>query len=167
MPALVPRVRRFVREHDLWRPETRVLCAVSGGSDSVALAHLLSTLAAAGEVQFVGLVHLNHQLRPTADRDEQYCARLAERLERPLFADRVDVRSQAERGRRSIEDAGHEARYALFARARAHFDADAVALAHTRDDQAETFLLRLLRGAGPRGLASMYPRRGEVIRPLL
>jgi tRNA(Ile)-lysidine synthase len=77
------------------------------------------------------------------------------------------VAARATRERRSIEDAARTARHAFFERARVHFRADVVALGHTKDDQAETFLLRLLRGAGLRGLASMHPRRGAVVRPLL
>src|SRR6185369_5420858 len=80
---------------------------------------------------------------------------------------REDVGARAAAARRSIEDAGSAARREFYARARLHFAADCVAVGHTRDDQAETFLLRLLRGAGPRGLASMHPRRGPVVRPLL
>src|SRR5262249_11427415 len=75
--------------------------------------------------------------------------------------------ARAARERRSVEDAARTARYAFFDRARAHFAADVVALGHTRDDQAETFLLRLVRGAGPRGLASVYPRNGSIVRPLV
>src|SRR6185436_17815510 len=67
----------------------------------------------------------------------------------------------------SIEDAARGARYAFFERARQHFRADVVALGHTRHDQAETVLLRLIRGAGPRGLAAMYPKKDRVVRPLL
>jgi tRNA(Ile)-lysidine synthase len=84
-----------------------------------------------------------------------------------VFADRGDIRARAAREKRSLEHAAHAARYECFARARAHFNADAVALGHTRDDQAETFLLRLVRGAGPRGLSSMHPRNGDIVRPLL
>ena len=73
----------------------------------------------------------------------------------------------ARRERRSVEDAAHELRYEFLSRARVHFRADCVALGHTRDDQAETFLLRLVRGAGARGLAGMHPRRDRFIRPLL
>lgn len=164
---VIAKVRRFVRQHDLLRPDTRVVCALSGGSDSVALAALLQDLDAAGDVRFVGLTHLNHQLRPTADRDEQFCRDLAARLDRPILAEREAIEDRAARDGRSVEAAAHDARYALFARARAHFAADRVAVAHTRDDQAETFLLRLLRGAGPRGLAGIWPRHGEIVRPLL
>ena len=77
------------------------------------------------------------------------------------------MRARARRERRSIEDAARRERYEFFERARRQFGADVVALGHTRDDQAETFLLRLIRGAGPRGLAAMYPRHGTIVRPLL
>ncbi|HZP47631.1 MAG TPA: tRNA lysidine(34) synthetase TilS [Vicinamibacterales bacterium] len=164
---LLARVRRFIRQHDLLRPEARVVCALSGGSDSVALARILDALHRSGELRFVGLAHLNHQLRPTADRDEQVSREIAARLALPIVVAREDVAARAASERCSIEVAAHDARCALFAHARAHFGADAVALGHTRDDQAETFLLRLLRGAGPRGLAAMYPRRGHLVRPLL
>jgi tRNA(Ile)-lysidine synthase len=167
MATLVDRVRQLVREHDLFDRESRVLAAVSGGSDSVALAHLLRELDAAGEVTLVGIAHFNHQLRVSADDDERFVAGVAESLGRPIVIDRADVAARARRERRSVEDAGRAARYEFFERACVSAGADLVALGHTRDDQAETFLLRLLRGAGPRGLASMYPRNGRVVRPLL
>jgi tRNA(Ile)-lysidine synthase len=164
---LLERVRQTIRRHDLARADTRVVVALSGGSDSVALAHLLRALDLAGELRVVGLAHFNHQLRPAASGDESFCADVAAALEQPLLVDREDVRDLARRERRSIEDAARRARHRFLERARGHFDADVIALGHTRDDQAETFLLRLLRGAGARGLAAMHPRRGALIRPLL
>lgn len=167
MNATLDRVRQFVRQHDLIRAGTRVIAAVSGGSDSVALAYLLRDLDAAGDLHLVGLAHFNHQLRPTADDDERFASGVAEALGRPIVIDRDDVSARARREGRSIEDAGRASRHEFFERARAAAGADAVALGHTRDDQAETFLLRLVRGAGFRGLAGMYPRNGCIIRPLL
>ena len=165
---LLKRVRQFVRQHALFRAETRVVVALSGGSDSVALARILRELAASGDVRLVGAAHFNHQLRDeTSQRDEDFSASVARSLDLPFAADREDVRARARRERRSMEDAAREARHGFFERARRQFDADVVALGHTRDDQAETFLLRLLRGAGPRGLAAMYPRHGTLIRPVL
>ena len=164
---LLDRVRQTIRRHDLARSGTRVIVALSGGSDSVALAHLARALGLAGELRLVGLAHFNHQLRPAAAGDERFCADLAAALALPFLVDRGDVRDLARRERRSLEDAARGARLRFLERARVHFDADAVALGHTRDDQAETFLLRLLRGAGARGLAAMHPRRGSLIRPLL
>jgi len=167
MAGLLDRVRATIRAHDLARQDTRVLLAVSGGSDSVALAHLLIELAQRGELRLAGIIHVNHQLRPAAADDEAFCGALAARLGLPFLAHRADVATRARTERRSVEDAARAVRYEFFERARVRFEADAIALGHTRDDQAETFLLRLLRGAGPRGLSGMHPRRGHVIRPVL
>jgi tRNA(Ile)-lysidine synthase len=164
---LIDRVRRTIRQHDLARRGSRVVVALSGGSDSVALAQLVDALDKAGELHLAGLAHFNHQLRPAADADERFCRDLADSLHRPLIVERGDVGGRARRERRSIEDAARAARHEFLERARLHFDADTIALGHTRDDQAETFLLRLLRGAGARGLAGMHPRRGAIIRPLI
>ena len=160
-------IRQYIHQHDLVRPESRVVAAVSGGSDSTALASILHELGAAGELHLVGLAHFNHQLRQSAADDERCVAAFADGIGVPLLVEREDVAVRARRERRSIEDAARTARHAFFERARRHFGADTVALGHTRDDQAETFLLRLIRGAGPRGLAAMYPRKEHIIRPLL
>jgi tRNA(Ile)-lysidine synthase len=165
--SLLDHVRRTLRRHAMADAHTRVLVALSGGSDSVALTHIACELEQSGELQVAGLAHFNHQLRDTASRDERFCRALAERLGCPIIVEREDVAARAEREGRSLEDAAHVARYAFFERARAAHNADVVVLGHTRDDQAETFLLRLLRGAGARGLASMHPRNGAIVRPLL
>jgi tRNA(Ile)-lysidine synthase len=165
--VLLDRVRATIRAHALAHPDTRVLVALSGGSDSVALAYLLAELAVRKELRVAGVVHLNHQLRPSAAAEEAFCAEVAARLGWPFHAGRADVAGRARSGRRSVENAARAARYEFFEEARLQLDADAIALGHTRDDQAETFLLRLIRGAGARGLSAMYPRRGSIIRPLL
>jgi len=164
---LLSRVREFVRQHNLIAPGARVLAAVSGGSDSVALVRILRSLADAGELDLVGIAHFNHQLRESADDDERFVGDLARDLGVPFIADRENVSVRAKRERRSLEDAARTARHEFFERARAASGADIVALGHTRDDQAETVLLRLTRGAGPRGLGGMHPRNGFIVRPLL
>jgi tRNA(Ile)-lysidine synthase len=167
MNAVLERVRRYIARHDLARRETRVVAAVSGGSDSAALAYLLHALDAAGALRLSGIAHFNHQLRSAADDDERLVEGIAASLRRPLIAEREEVSQRARRDRRSTETAAREARYEFFERARVRLAADVVALGHTRDDQAETVLLRLTRGAGLRGLAGMHPRNGTIIRPLL
>jgi tRNA(Ile)-lysidine synthase len=147
--------------------DTAVVIGLSGGSDSVALAYLLRELALEGELRVAGAAHFNHQLREGADADERFCRNLAERLGWAILVDRGDVRARAIRERRSLEDAARTSRYSFLEQARRHFAAAAVAVGHTRDDQAETFLLRLLRGAGARGLAGIHPRRLTIIRPLI
>ncbi len=146
----------------------RVLAAVSGGADSVALACLLSELAERGVVVLAGIGHLNHQLRGRdADEDEAFCAALAMRLGVPFRSASADVRSLAAARRESIEAAARRARYASLASFAADLDAAYVATGHTLDDQAETVLMRLLRGAGSRGLSGIRAVRGSVIRPML
>jgi tRNA(Ile)-lysidine synthase len=166
--SLPERVRRTIHKHTLVGANARVLVALSGGPDSVALLHLLLELQQAGELTVAGLAHFNHQLRGVdADEDESFCRTMAESLGLPLDVARADVRTVARETRRSVEDVARELRYAFFDEAAARAGADAVAVGHSRDDQAETFLLRLMRGAGARGLAAILPRAGRVIRPLL
>jgi len=164
---VIDTVRRTIRQHDLAGARTRVVVAVSGGADSVALVHLMRELDAAGELVVAGLAHFNHQLRDNADGDEAFCVALADACDLPAIVEREDIRRRAEEDGRSLEHAASAARHAFFRRALSHFRADRIAVGHTRDDQAETFLLRLLRGAGPKGLAAMHPRNDQVIRPLL
>jgi tRNA(Ile)-lysidine synthase len=165
--SLLQQVRRTIRRHALCPPGSRVLVGVSGGSDSVALAFLLRELSEHGGFSVVAFAHVNHQLRPEAARDEQFCRELAVRLELPITVDSVDVRSYAASQRLSIEDAARRLRYECLRRSAVEIHADRIAVGHTRDDQAETFLLKLIRGAGMTGLGGVYPQRGEVIRPLL
>jgi tRNA(Ile)-lysidine synthase len=168
MTPLATRTLETVRRHALLRDGGRVLVALSGGADSVALLLILRELEAAGVLHVTGAAHLNHQLRGAdADADEAFCAALAGRLGVRFIAERADVAALARAGKRSIEDAARAARHAFFERAADAFGADVVATAHTKDDQAETFLLRLLRGAGTRGLGGIRPRAGRVVRPLL
>ena len=165
--SLQERVLRTIRRERLIPPNGRVLAALSGGADSVALTLLLRELAVEAGFVLAGAAHLNHRLRAAADADEQFCRELAGSLALPIDVERVDVGQAARRGRISLEDAGHRERYAFFGRAAARLRADRVATGHHRDDQGETCLMRLVRGAGPDGLAGIRPRAGNVIRPLL
>lgn len=165
--SLHQQVRRTIRRHGLLPPGAHVLIGVSGGSDSVALTRLLLELAEHGDFTLVGLAHLNHGLRPSAARDEAFCHELAARVGLPLVSERVDVRSYAETQRLSTEDAARRLRYDFLERTAARLGADRIAVGHTQDDQAETFFLKLMRGAGLTGLGGIYPRRGQIVRPLL
>jgi len=161
-PLLVA-VRAAVSRHRLVRPGDRVLVAVSGGPDSVALLHALTLLRPEYGLA-LHVCHVHHGLRPEADRDAQFVERLAARLGCPITVERVAVTLGSGR---SPEQAARVARYAALARAARVFDASRIALGHTADDQAETVLMRVLQGAGPRGLAGMLVRRGLLVRPLL
>jgi tRNA(Ile)-lysidine synthase len=161
------RVLAAVRARRLVPVDGRVLVSLSGGSDSVGLLHLLRAIEGAGRFVVAGAAHLNHGLREAAVADEAFCRELVQRLGLPFVTETVDVASLARTWRTSREDAGRRARYAFFERAARDLGADVIATGHTRDDQAETFLLQLMRGAGPRGLSSIRSRAGRVCRPLL
>jgi tRNA(Ile)-lysidine synthase len=164
--SLIDRVRRTLQRHRLTTPDTRVVVALSGGPDSMALLHILRALADRGDLHLAAVAHVNHQLREASDADAQFCATVAAQFSLPFRSTRVDVRARAAAEDRSIEDAAHHARRDVFEAVGAEFEA-VVAVGHTLDDQAETFLLRLVRGAGSHGLSAMHPRSGVVIRPLL
>lgn len=166
--SLPDRVRRAVERGGLIPPGSRVLAAVSGGADSVALLLLLHGLAERGGFTVAGLAHLNHGLRgEESDGDEAFCRGLASSLGLAIEVGHVDAAALARASHASVEAAARRARYEFFERGAARLGADLIATGHTRDDQAETFLLRVLRGAGASGLAGIRPKRGRVVRPLL
>ncbi len=170
---MLHQLQRYIREHDLIRPGERVAAAVSGGADSVALLRLLLELRQTLGI-VVSVAHLNHQLRGAdAGRDADFVAELAERHGLEFHLAERDVRAYAAEHKLSLEAAGRRLRYAFFSGLVAEHKADKVATAHTLDDQAETVLLKLLRGSWLRGLAGIHPSlRAEdgriwVVRPLL
>ena len=165
---LSQRVLLSIEREALMPAGARVLVACSGGGDSVALGALLCELAPGAGWSVAGLLHVNHRLRgAAADEDERFCRDFARDLGVPITVERIDVAARARAERTSLEAAGHRVRYELFERIVREGTADCVATAHTRDDQAETVLLRLIRGAGPGGLGGIRPRIGTVVRPLL
>ena len=161
------RIRRTIASFDLCPRGARVLVGLSGGADSVALTLLLREIGAADGFRVAALAHLNHQLRDTARRDEAFCREFASALGMPIVVESLDVQGYAASQRLSIEDAARRLRYDFLHRTAGRLGADRIAVGHTRDDQAETFLLKLIRGAGPTGLGGIYPRKGLVVRPLL
>lgn len=147
------------------QPGQRVGAAVSGGADSVCLVHLLHELAGEWGIS-IRVVHLNHQLRGSeSEQDEAFVRELAARLGFPVSCDRApDLRSSSG----NLEQAAREARRRFFHRLLAEGVVDRIATAHTRSDQAETVLLRLLRGTGNAGLAGILPVTAEgLVRPLI
>ena len=168
MFPLAQRIRRSTERDALIPRGARVLVACSGGGDSVALAALLCDLTTEMGWSVAGLVHVNHGLRgASAAEDEAFCRDLARDLGLAITVERADVAARARAERTSVEAAGHRIRYELFERMVSQGKAERIATGHTRDDQAETVLLRLTRGAGPAGLAGIRPRIGAVVRPLL
>jgi len=160
------KVLKTIRRFSLIEPGDRVLVAVSGGPDSVALLRALEAIQ--GEEGFeIGLFHLDHMLRgEESAADARYVHRLAEIMHIPSFVFAYDVAQYAKKSRLSLEEAGRKVRYQLLERVAEREKYDRIAVAHHLDDRVETFLMRLIRGASLDGLASIPVRRGRVIRPL-
>ena len=168
-PALVRRVVAVVRRRRLFQAGSRILVAVSGGSDSVALLHLLHDLKPDWRLD-LSVIHVNYGLRgKESDEDGEFVQRLCRRLTVPFIMKRVDLSRDTERHpQRSLQARARDIRYRIMREVAAAERVDRVALGHTADDQAETILMWLLRGAGMTGLAGMpIIREGLFIRPLL
>ena len=143
-----------------------VLCAVSGGRDSVCLLHYLWSISERYGFS-VAAAHYNHHMRPTAQRDEDFVRGLCMQLQVPFYTDGCDVVAAAAESGCGVEETGRRLRYEFLERLAEELGAARIATAHHQADQAETVLLNLLRGTGPEGLAGIPPVRGRLIRPLL
>ena len=167
IPPLPARIVRTIRERNLLNPGETVIAALSGGADSCALLDLLATLPDF-PLRLIA-AHLNHGLRGAeSDADEDFCRNMAERYGIRFESRQVNVAERADRQGLNLEEAGRQARIDFFREIRVTFGARCVALGHHADDQAETVLMRLLRGSGMTGLAGMhYANDFDHIRPLL
>jgi tRNA(Ile)-lysidine synthase len=176
MTQLPPRecvraVRDFSLEHALWKRGDRIVVGVSGGSDSMALLSILHHLSPAWRLR-LHVAHLDHGVRRGSGMDAAFVVATAERLGWPCTVAREPVRAIAAREKRSLEEAGRLVRYDFFTRLARRVGAARVAVAHHADDQAETILMRLIRGAAATGLAGIPASRPlapglRLIRPLL
>jgi len=164
--SVLGRFMETVREHGLLPEGSKVLVAVSGGADSVCLLDLLRLVQARLKLRLVAF-HLNHGLRDAAARDESFVRALCRDWRVELVVARADVAGYARRHTLGIEEAGRELRYQHMERVARKLGCDVVALGHTANDNLETMLLNLVRGAGPRGLAGIPVRRGRFVRPLI
>lgn len=156
--ALERSVFEYARHYRLLKAGDRVGVAVSGGADSVALLRLLLELRK--KVGFVlSVVHFNHNLRGTeSDEDQRFVAELAQRHKLELGCESGDVAAYAAEKHLSLETAAREMRYRYFRQLLLEGRLNRIATGHTLDDQAETVLLKMVRGAGGRGLAGIYPK---------
>ncbi len=153
----------FIEQHQLLSHGEKILVALSGGADSVALLLLLRQLD-----YDVEAVHCNFRLRgEESDRDEQFCISLCHREAIPLHLVHFDTRQYATLHKVSIELAARQLRYGYFEQLRSDVGAAAICVAHHRDDQVETVLMNMIRGTGLHGLTGMRPKNGRIVRPLL
>ena len=161
-------VRHTITEHRMYTRGDAVIVAVSGGPDSVALAHVMLTLAAEYSLR-PAIAHLNHGLRGAdSERDAEFVISLARQLDMPIYTEKKDVLAFQRSRRLSLEEAGRRLRYDFFEAVSSKYGFNKIALGHHSDDNAELVLINLLRGSGPLGLSGIAPvREGKIVRPLI
>jgi tRNA(Ile)-lysidine synthase len=163
---LTRRIQKYIEENKLLQPGDRVIVAVSGGPDSMALLHIMHSLSPVMDFEIIA-AHLNHGLREAAADEENLVINSCQTMGISCFSRKVSVARLAREQKMTLEDAGRNARYSYFNELREELDAQKIATAHHHDDVAETVLLHLLRGAGIKGLRGILPIQGPLIRPLL
>lgn len=172
------KVKKYIKQNQMISDSDVILTGVSGGADSVCLLLILSELSKEMDFDLI-VVHIHHGIRKDADDDAAYVEELCRKLEIPFFIRKVDMIGYAKEMGLSPEEAGRALRYQAFEavleeRLEAAGKTDGrkkaackIAVAHNNNDKAETMLFNLFRGSGLRGLGSIRPVRGNIIRPLL
>lgn len=164
---LVRKVRRYIDRHDMIQPGDKVLVAVSGGSDSLTLLGILEEIMP----EYRGslhVFHLDHMMRgESSAKDALFVQAIAASKNIPVTVLYYDVPAYRKENKLSPEEAAREVRHTLMRQVAEEVGADKIAVGHTADDQAETFLMRVIRGTGTDGLRGIPPVNGPIIRPLL
>jgi len=152
----------FIQKEALFKPSQKILLAVSGGVDSIVMAHLFTQ----ANFQF-GIIHCHFGLREEADQEAIFVETLAKKLQIPFFFRKFDTLTYAEKKKVSIQMAARELRYNFFEETRAQEQYDYIATAHHLHDSLETLLYNLAKGTGIAGLRGILAKKGHIIRPLL
>lgn len=164
---IVGRVLEYCKRERIFAPDQRVLLAVSGGADSMVMLEILAGLRRPLGIEIV-VAHVNHGLRDDADLDQILVVDTATKMNVTVVTAQIDVMTAVSKDSLSIEEAARTLRYAELQRISAEIGAEVTATGHTATDQAETLLLRMIRGTGPLGMSGILARRTDgVVRPLL
>ena len=157
-----------IKKYNLIEKGDKIVLGLSGGPDSVCLLHLLNRMKDVLDIE-VYAAHLNHQIRGMeAQKDALYVSDLCERLGITFFVKSIDVPKYCKENKLSIEEGARKLRYEMFFEIKESLNADKIAIAHNMNDQAETVLMRMMRGTGLQGLKGIdYMRDGVIIRPIL
>ncbi|TDX59119.1 tRNA lysidine(34) synthetase TilS [Orenia marismortui] len=165
--CLLTKVEDTINKYKLLNNGDRVLIGVSGGPDSLALLHVLKSLKDKYDL-YLHIAHLDHMIRgKESAEDARFVEKIAREWEIPITTKAYDVKSYQQEEGLSPEDAARQVRYEFFFELTEKFNINKIAVGHHANDQAETVVMKFLRGAGLKGLGGIYPRQGKVIRPFI
>jgi tRNA(Ile)-lysidine synthase len=164
---LLKKVHETIKKYSMLSEGDNILLGLSGGPDSVCLGFILHELR--GDFNLIiNAIYIDHGLRPDEVKEEiEFCKTFCNRLDISFYTKSIDVKGYAKDKHLGHQEAARELRYQVYEEVSREVDATKIALGHTADDQAETFLMRVLRGSGLRGLSGIPPVRGKIIRPLI
>ena len=165
---MLDKVIEYIKENEIIKQGDKILVALSGGPDSVCLLHILHRLKEPFNLK-LGAIHINHMLRgEEADNDEKYIIKLCDELGINHYVKRIDIEYVARDTNVSLEVAGRNERYKAFEEIKEKYEYNKIAVAHNANDQAETVLMRIMRGTGLEGLTGIKAKRADgIIRPIL
>ncbi len=162
-------VLETIKKYNLIQQNDKIVCAVSGGPDSICMLDILRIIKEEKQINFDIIVcHINHLIREEATADEQYVKNYCQKYEIPFFVRRVDVKKNAENNKQGTEEAGRKVRYDFFEEIFQKENATKIAIAHNKNDKIETIIMNVFRGSGISGLRGIEPiRDNKFIRPLI
>ena len=163
------KVLNTIKEYKLIENGDRVIVGVSGGPDSISLLNVLNKIQKNKIINFeIIVVHINHQIRKEADSDEEYVKEYCEKNQIKCYTKRIDVIKYANNNKMGLEEAGRKLRYEFFDEIVKKEKANKIAIAHNKNDKAETIIMNIIRGSGISGLRGIEPIRDEkYIRPII
>lgn len=161
------KVQKTIQKNNLIQPNDKLVLAVSGGPDSLAMLDILNDLKTEMKFDFV-VAHVNHMIREEAESDEKFVEQFCKKINVPFFAKRIDITKIANTKKIGLEEAGREERYKFFDEVMEQTNANKVAIAHNKNDKIETIIMNVLRGSGISGLKGIEPIKNQkYIRPLI
>ncbi len=164
---IIDKAVKTIKKHSMINKGDTILIGLSGGPDSVCLTAILDKLRHNFNISLHAL-YVNHEIRPEeSKKEESFCNALCKKLDVTFHTRSVDVKGFASKNRRNIQETARELRYEIMEEIADDINASRIAVGHNADDQAETIIMRLVRGSGRRGLSGILPARGMIIRPLI
>ena len=163
------KVLKTIKKYNLIENRDKIVLGVSGGPDSLCMLNILNEIKNDKEIDFdLIIAHINHMIREEAQSDEEFVKEFCQKLQIKCYIKRIDVKKYANNNKIGLEEAGRKVRYDFFDEVMQKENANKIAIAHNKNDKAETIIMNILRGSGPSGLKGIEPKRNnKYIRPII